>query len=268
MASIIDGVYEIIDKELGVSDIGKRSPHHKNKDACIRTCNRSPLNFDCKKMLENIQKQMEDNYADSKRSNSGELWRFEKKEYYDKAKPGLETKLEKEIIRAVDNLWANQVPTSSGLLGGKSDGKRNIDLVHRNSTGNNEFTFYELKVNANYPLYAAMEIVIYGVLYCFARHLQKHDEVNFPKGADLLHAKKIHLRVVAPKVYYVDCSAQGLKNISDQINIGLTTWLENNTSLDVTMDFGFEHFYEGFSGREESGIDYASLMHKLQSATP
>ena len=60
-----------------------------------------------------------------------------------------EVMLERSIVRAASDNWANQVPTSSGLIGPHADKVRNIDLVQR--LDENHFSFIELKVASNNP---------------------------------------------------------------------------------------------------------------------
>jgi len=265
MASIIDGVYEIIDEALDVTDIGERSPHHKNKTACARVCNGDPLKFDCSEMLERILSQMRMNFDNSETSVSKELWRFEKQDDdYDSA-VGPETRLEKDIVKNTDGSWVNQVPTSSGLVGGKSDGKRNIDIVRCDSVLDREYTFYELKVKvkSGHPLFAAMEIVIYGVLYCLARHLNTDRLVKFPNSRDLLSAKSIRLRVLAPQAYYDPFLPKGLQNLTNKINDGISGFLKNKPDLCFEMNFGFDQFRDDFTGFEKLD-DYPSLVHEIR----
>ncbi len=272
MASIINGVYKIIDEVLDVTDIGKeapnyRTPYYKKITACTRVCGRSPLKFNCSGIFDKILIQMKENFDGSSTSDSGELWRYKEQPGYNPA-VGPETKLEKEIVKHnSDGAWVNQVPTSSGLVGGKSDGKRNIDLVRRDSEAVREYTFYELKVKSDTPLFAAMEIVIYGVLYCLCRQLKKDGTVNFPKGHDLLNAKKIHLRVLAPQAYYeryLEKSPNGLKNLSEEINTGLKYFLDNS-SIGFEMDFRFDKFHDGFTGLEDTKtIEYVSLANRIE----
>jgi hypothetical protein len=60
--------------------------------------------------------------------------------------------------------------------------------------------FIELKVNSDTPLYAAMEILQYGLLFLFSRHHQQ--ELQYDTSKELLQATQIHLKVLAPSRYY------------------------------------------------------------------
>jgi hypothetical protein len=62
---------------------------------------------------------------------------------------------------------AHQVPVASGVLDGNRDKKSCVDLVCRTAPGC--FDLIELKVGSNHAVYAAMEVLRYGVLYLFSR---------------------------------------------------------------------------------------------------
>lgn len=65
----------------------------------------------------------------------------------------------------------------SRLVNERAQGRRAIDLVHRIAPGH--FEFIELKTGSNTPLYAAFEILGYGLSWCLARqHPAQHREFN------------------------------------------------------------------------------------------
>jgi len=263
MASITEGISEIIN--------GALFGHFKQKTACIGLANRSglyPLGVkSIHKLPDRIFRKILNNFNKSKGniSISSELWRFKKMEYIEKNNRDPETKLEKGIIKKCGDDWVNQVPTSSGLVGAHSDKKRNIDLVHRISLEKGEYTFYELKVRSDNPVFAAMEILIYGMLYCLARQC---NEIKLPEDNELSKAKSIHLNVLAPRDFYSSYSNEGLLNISKEINKGLKFFLveftKNNPNLSIEMDFRFDQFRESFSGIEETEPNYVSLVAEIE----
>ena len=81
------------------------------------------------------------------------------------------------------------------------------------------------------PLFAAMEILQYGVLYIFSR--EKFQELGY-HGIELLNAKGIHLRVLAPADYYAPYNLSWLEK---SINKGLASFL---TKFNFKMDFKFD----------------------------
>ena len=81
------------------------------------------------------------------------------------------------------------------------------------------------------PLFAAMEILQYGVLYIFSR--ENAQKLGY-EGVELLKAKGIHLRVLAPADYYAPYNLSWLEKSIDR---GLTSFL---SKFNFKMDFKFE----------------------------
>jgi hypothetical protein len=114
---------------------------------------------------------------------------------------------------------------------------RSIDLVHWSRKNKDWYEFIELKVEAKSgrsPLFAAMEILQYGILYLFSRkHAKKmgYDVDQKP----FLKANGVHLQVLAPSEYY-DQERIHLGWLQDKINEGIRTYLRDET---YQMDFEF-----------------------------
>lgn len=107
-------------------------------------------------------------------------------------------------------------------------------LVEKEGPG--QYGFLELKTGSDTPLFAALEISIYGVIYLFWRlHLPqlKHDR----QPMEILEAARINLRVLAPDGFYHD----------SRYKLG---WLERK------LDEGFKALLQekNLSGRLEMGI--------------
>lgn len=99
--------------------------------------------------------------------------------------------------------WTYQMPTASGLHGPRSDKRRSIDLVQRRSA--DHYVFVELKVNSDQPLYAAFEILGYGLAYL-------HAQRNGQRGSglhDVMTAKRIDLVVLGPDDWYTYTTRRG-----------------------------------------------------------
>lgn len=156
-------------------------------------------------LVNDLWKRIEENWKEAGRQPGGaENWRWKPQRYMHPDNPSEETRLEKGLARVLpEKRWANQIPTSSGLISSTSDKKRNIDLAHWD--GAKTITLVELKVATNTPVYAAFEIVRNALLLCLARAHQ-----NTPKPILIAEEKervwtritKAHLRVVAPKQFY------------------------------------------------------------------
>src|SRR5205085_2242017 len=105
--------------------------------------------------------------------------------------------LQKQIAICLENEgWGNDLNTASGLV--NSGGRHmNVDLVHKIKDG---FELIELKVEADSPYDAALQILRYGAVYMLYR-LEPELAKRF-KGNSLMCAKRIVLEVLAPSRYY------------------------------------------------------------------
>jgi hypothetical protein len=150
-----------------------------------------------------------------------------------------ETTLERALIGACCRLgrtdWTNQVPLISGLAGSHGYKRRAIDLVHRVAA--KHFEFVELKVGSDTPLYAASEIVLYGLLWLLTR--RDRSLLSLP-ASPLLDARRLRLSVLAPRAFYEDVD---LKAMTAFFNDGLSAVGEH---CGVELEFGFAAFPSGF----------------------
>lgn len=241
--SICSGINEIIDHHLGVEDIGSE-PHYVHKTSCLRLSKEPPKEFNVARMLSEMLECLEKNWEISPRRTyaepSNENWRFKKQLHISKKNTSPEKILEKKIVSIASNNWVNQIPTASGLWDHKSDRHRNIDLVHR--LGPKEYAFIELKVGSDNPLKAAMEILLYGILYIFSR--RQYDQ-SLKRKKELLQAETINLRVLAPLKFY---DRYNLAWLEVELNSGLKSFLSALDDIKFDMDFRFEAFPSDFDG--------------------
>src|SRR6266849_2360299 len=93
-----------------------------------------------------------------------------------------EVTLERALIRALSKAdrkdWSNQVPLISGIAGPHAFKKCAVDLVHRR--GESSFEFVELKVNSDTPVHAAVEVLVYGLLWLLSR--RDRCDLGYPAG--------------------------------------------------------------------------------------
>jgi len=151
-----------------------------------------------------------------------------------------EVKLEREIVGAGAGIWARQMSTSSGIQGARLNKRRAIDLVRAN--GNDSYTFIELKVKSDNPLYAIFELLGYALAYMHARNNRWEGHVQH----NVMLATKIDLVILAPVGWY-KYKIRGAK--SERISFNLD-WLikELNKGLDaltkdkVNMQISLKHF--------------------------
>lgn len=108
-----------------------------------------------------------------------------------------EVGLERAIAR-LDNArtWSFQMSTCSGLRGKHTDKRRAIDLVRDN--GDSHFTFVELKVGSDNPLYAAFEIIGYYLAFLRARQ----SGCRGANGRDVMAAREVELVVLGPDAWF------------------------------------------------------------------
>lgn len=237
--SILHGVNKLIDSSLGLKNVGK-PPQYKHKESCknLKYLNATVLPV----LVGEIYEKIQNNWENSKHYKSDENWRLIPQRRISKNNDSPEVRLERDIVNIPDTIWPevenwfNQVPVASGLVDRQADGSRRIDLVHK--CNDNAYEFIELKVASNTPLYAAMEILQYGVLYLFARAHPKAKE-SFTNKTDLLQAKSINLEVLAPPSYYEGYNFAWLE---EHIDRGLAEFL-SKTSLELEMKFSFKQLH-------------------------
>ncbi len=230
MPTIFEGVNNLIDQSLGVLDVGETAPHYRHK-ACLKRLMVKPQNFDACKLLNDIAGVLESNWQDNGRKRgSRENWRWEKQLYISDRNASPEKQFEKAVVTKCRSNWVNQVPTASGLTNSTEGRLCNIDLVHWLS--NETCEFIELKYDSDTPLFAAFEILKYGLLYVFTR--QHLNDLTVSPKTRLLAANNVHLRVVAPASYYINSR---LVWLPVEVNHALNQRLANS---DFRMDFKFE----------------------------
>ena len=178
--------------------------------------------------------------AGNPRPPSGENFRWFKPQLgHSKNNQSLETTLERALIGARCRLgrtdWSNQVPLISGLVDPHTHKRRAVDLVHKSTEGDIEFV--ELKVGSDTPLFAASEVVFYGLLWLLARR-DRH-RLLF-SASPLLDARDLRLSVLAPRAFY---AGMKLQNIAAFFNAGL---MALGDDCDVELGFGFDALSDGF----------------------
>ena len=235
--SILTKVDDLINEALGL-EVGRLK--YKHKETCQSFSKEIHPKIRWEALIGNILEQIEKKNWDRKRSPSAKNWRWEENPKINAKNRSLEVVLERLIVGGrSENYWVNQVPVASGVAG-SGDRRRAIDLVHRCENG--WYEFIELKVNegAGTPLFAAMEILQYGLLYIFSREHAEDLGYTKARGYDeesikVLNAPGIHLKVLAPAAYY---SKYNLSWLEKGIKSGLKEILDQR-DLRFEMDFTF-----------------------------
>ncbi|WP_417746735.1 hypothetical protein [Rosistilla oblonga] len=157
-----------------------------------------------------------------------------------------EKRLEKLAACILGDDWVNQVPVCSGFTWAR-EGGRAIDLARKVSES--ECQFIELKYagqnsgragGADHPLYAAMELLQYGLVFLMAR---KRSLIKAGGTRMYLNnVEKIQLVVLAPKEFYDGFEMQWLPRV---VNGGLAE-LRKQEELPVEMSLRFDVLSEEF----------------------
>lgn len=249
MLGITGQIHDIIDSALGLSSKDKK-PLYGSEPSCLKLSEMELPGFDCLTMITDMYHAIE-NVKRREAKPSRENWRW-KKNPTTTYKKGSEVWLERELIEQLGEDWVNQVPTSSGLINEHVDKRSAIDLVHQCEAG--WYEFIELKVESNTPLFAAMEILQYGLLYIFSR-TNRDAWGHTMQQNPLLYAKGVHLKVLAPEKYY-----QSDKNgkryelgwVEKKLHDGLKEFLSRRNA-----DYGMTFCFESFTSLEDSPEDLA-----------
>lgn len=177
------------------------------------------------------------------KSQVGTNWNWSADAKYITTSP--EVVLERKIVEAGNGLWARQMSTSSGIQGQWLNKRRAIDLVRAN--GNDSYTFIELKVESDNPLYAIFELLGYALAYMHARN-------NGWKGTgtyNVMQAKIIELVVLAPNKpeNWYEYKTRGAKSecllfklgwLIEELNKGLDTLTKGKVRMQISLkEFDF-----------------------------
>jgi hypothetical protein len=114
--------------------------------------------------------------------------------------------------------------------------------VHKD--GEARFEFVELKIDSDTPVFAAIEILVYGLLWLLSR---RDRELLGYQSNPILDAETLRLSVLAPGTYYPGCP---IAPLSRAINEGLHTL---GPRFGISMDFRFTAFPAEFYWSSQPG---------------
>jgi hypothetical protein len=237
---ILDGIDAVIDRHF-FSDKDIALGHsHVQKRSCNAFSKNAPKSFDGTALITAMYDHIENNLA--KRPDGGtpspKNWHLRSTGDHHRISPSsnnesAEVKLERAIVQEWHANWSYQMPVASGLFGGHSDKRRAVDLVFDHGDGH--YDLVELKIKSDTPLYAAIEILGYGLIYLASRtdraESLKYKAVDRP----VLAANSITLCVLAPKCYYADSNLMWLQ-------VAINDGLKRFSTPELKMDFRFEKF--------------------------
>lgn len=244
-SSLLNDIAPFVDETLGLM-IGK-SPRYGNKTNYLRLTEKSATNFDGQRIIEKIYAAIESCRLKSTycKAPSKRNWDLIPRRSASADPAKLEVTLERDIVDLGGESWSAQVPTSSGLWDHRQAKRSAIDLVHKCGDCSYEFIELKVKIKSGTPLFAAMEILLYGVLYIYSR--VNAEPLGYKiEEKPLFKAKRIHLKVLAPEGYYANCNLGWLEK---RIERGLSDFLRSK-QCDLQMDLKFESFPKGFLAKK------------------
>lgn len=277
--SVFDQIRDLMDQHFHLQSIGKNSPHFKNLTSMRSVFSRQDSYPEQKslELFQNVFSLLQSQVIYETKSGTQEMWRWEQKlEYKTEGgdrKPADEKSLEKKIVKLFqDKSWVNQVPTASGLFHIRQGNLCHVDLVQRIEESFQDYNFFELKVlntSPNTPFHAAIESIFYALLYIFAR---KNPERYIKYDSEVLKAKNIHIKVLAPDNYYKhfqnNCKTENYLWMQRYFTQGLKALLEQQSLFSqLDMDFQFVQFPTDFiwSHAQETPSEMVLLraVHKI-----
>ena len=231
--SILKGIDKLVDDWLDVEPKGK-SPYYRHKSAANELSRRTTPIGDARPFLDACYSRIHQNWLaaiDAGYTNpSRENWRFERHLDLGSNNRSPELMLERTIVNVCGENWSNQMPTASGLVGSATDKRSAVDLVLREDP--TSYSLIELKINSNTPLFAAIEILKYGLLFVWSKNNQEtlgYDTEQQP----ILAADSVTLATLAPPEYY---SQFDLTSIAAALNDGVVEF-GNRYGLRLGFDF-------------------------------
>ena len=144
-----------------------------------------------------------DGWKEQKQAGSNWVWREGIPQLRNRPREVALERLIAFIGNKHQKIWTWQMSTSSGIQmddktkNNSTNKRRAIDLVRNN--GNGSYTFVELKVGSDNPLYALFELIGYALACLIAR--TKGWKGSNPAN-DVLRASEIRLVVLGPDSWY------------------------------------------------------------------
>ena len=252
--SIFKGTDERIHSFLGLGD-GKT---WKQKSTCLRLSSAPKDMPSFETLVSGLYGLIEENRSDH--TPSLENWRITRQLSISPKNSSPEILLERAIARLGEHgelkEWFNQVPVASGLIDDKADKRAAIDLLRHKD---NWAEFVELKWKSDTPVFAAFEILLYGLAYLYSRVNRK--TLGYLEGP-LLSVSKVSLSVLAPRAYYTGYDLEWLEQGLDE---GLRTLAAKKTDGALSMGFSFLAFPPDFAPNFEISFKTGQEVRRISS---
>ena len=251
--SVFDGSWEIIDRFLGLGE----GESLKQKSTARGLPGAPPDQADFERLVLQLYELIETNW--SGRIPSKENWRTERQTRLDSDNRSPEVLLERAIALLGDegllSDWFNQIPVASGLINDQADKRAAVDLMRLRDK---KVAFVELKWASDTPVYAALEILLYGLAFVFSF---EHREKLGYQGCPLMVVNDVALEVLAPREFYTGYKLGWLQRGLDQAARTLSAKKSAGT---IMMSFNFLTFPRNF----ELPFAKGSEVLRLRSLDP
>lgn len=252
--SILSGIHELVDQWLELEPIGQ-PPYYRHRFAAHALSERSSELTSTTEFLNAAYDRIHQNWRDAVKGGyskpSKENWRWKRHLETSPNNKSLEVTLERAIVRATGENWSNQMPTASGLTGPAADKRGSVDLVYRSDA--ETYSLIELKVESDTPLFAAIEILLYGLLFVWSRNNRTKLGYDL-KAQPVLNASQLNLCVLAPQRYYekyeLGCLIAALKK----------TFNSFYYRKDLAITFQLTHFKMDVDSLSEPGELVTSVL--------
>jgi len=256
--SILAGIGNLVDKWLVIAPKGQ-PPYYRHKTAANEiSCRKVPIT-ETREFLQASYSKINRNWLIARDNGyfnpSKENWRWKRHLELSNANQSPELRLERAIVAACGESWSNQMPTASGLVGPAVDKRAAVDLVCRESSS--RYSLVELKVGSDNPLFAAIEILMYGLLLVWSKEHVEELRYDIQKQP-VLGATTITLSTLAPARYY---SNYNLRELGNSITNGLVEFGEN---FGLELNFEFSKFGPAYDG----GLDPQRILTAVQTRSP
>lgn len=253
--SIFHRTDEIVSDFLGLQD-GEKLKH---KTTCHRLSSTSIEKPKFERLVCDLYEQIEKNRSERPPSKSN--WQPRRQTYLNPENKSPEVLLERAIAilgaREILGGWYNQIPVASGLVDDRADKRAAIDLLLLED-GRAEFV--ELKWESDTPVFAAFEILRYGLAYLFCYVNQEKFRYQ---ESPLMNVEEVSLRVLAPHAYYADSDQTWLCRGLHQ---SIRTFVAAKTGNKLSMDFGFRAFPSNFDLPFKNGEDVLKMRQLPSNA--
>lgn len=194
-----EAVSKVLKEKKSESKSDKPRPKYARKSTAKELSQLPPPTFDGNELITQLYQSLGKEWKPGGKNWS---WRPDDPKAEEKSSKYREVKLERTIVqqgRQKKQDWTWQMSTASGVENSTNNKKTSIDLVRKNGDG--DYTFVELKVESDNPLYALFELLGYTLAYLHARN---HDRIHSPDECnyDVLKANMIRLVVLGPERWY------------------------------------------------------------------